>query len=224
MRRNAIVVGSLVAAGLLASCGSNPSATKKPSSTTQAQAQQQTTTTPVPETTAPAPATTTTTTNPPAPTLTGYGATLAAWKGSHVKDANYVGFPAYGPTVSTPMGPQPQYIEVQDDGTRITQFIESLPEDTPLSTAQTDVLEAMPSDTVAGALDIANQGQSSPGESCAFWNLQSPTLAAVGAGGANGEVVVEMAYDDENGEPTYRPNDINTVTFEVGANDSSGTC
>ncbi len=43
-------------------------------------------------------------------------------------------------------------------------------------------------------------------------------------GVSNGKVVVEMAYDDSSGSPTYRPSDINTITIEQGQNDSTGTC
>lgn len=38
------------------------------------------------------------------------------------------------------------------------------------------------------------------------------------------DVSIEMAYDDSNGSPHYEPNNVNTLTFEAGTNDSSSTC
>ena len=213
VRRIGLFSMALVAAAGLRACSSGIAAEAPP--TTPSGASPPTTSAPATTPTTAAPASTA----PPTPAITGYGATLAEWKATHVRDKNYLGFPAYGPIVQTPSGPTPQYIEVQDNGQRVNQFIESLPEGTSLAEAQTDTLAQLPGNTAPGALDISNQNGS-----CAFWSLTSPTLAAAGAGGDNGEVVVEMAYDDANGEPTYRPSDINTITIEVGQNDSTGTC
>lgn len=218
---------ALVAAAGLSACSSGTAA-EAPTTTTVASpptksapttAPTTPATTAVPASTAPPTTAVPASTIPPTPAITGYGATLAEWKATHARDKDYLGLPAYGPSVQTPGGPTPQYVGVQDDGQRIIEFIESLPEGTSLAEAQTDTLAQLPSNTAPGALDISNQNGS-----CDFWNLDSPTLAAVGAGGNNGEVVVEMAYDDANGEPTYKPSDINTITIEVGQNDSTGTC
>jgi hypothetical protein len=151
--------------------------------------------------------------------ITGYGATLSEWTATHIQDKNYDLAPAYGPIIQSPGGPTPQFIAVRDDGQRIIQFIEVLPEGTSLATAKLFTLAQLPADSVRGAFAISDQNGS-----CGFWNLRSATLAAVGAGGYNGEVSVEMAYDDSNGAPTYRPSDINTITIGVGQNDSTGTC
>jgi hypothetical protein len=170
-----------------------------------------------------APFDTATTLSPPttaaAPAITGYGATLSEWTATHIQDKNYDMAPAYGPNIQSPEGPTPQFIAVRNDGQRIFSFIEVLPEGTSLATAQSLTLTQLPADTARGAFAISDQNGS-----CGFWNLSSATLAAVGAGGYNGEVVVEMAYDDSNGAPTYRPSDINTITIEVGQSDSTGTC
>lgn len=62
----------------------------------------------------PSTTTTTSSTGTTFPTygLSGYGATIVAWDEVHSSDANYEGFPAYGPIISTPEGPTPQFIEV----------------------------------------------------------------------------------------------------------------
>jgi hypothetical protein len=207
---------AVIAVAALAACSSGRTA-QPPLSTPATTTPPTTSATSIPT---PAPTTTPSPTTAVPPTITGYGATLSDWKATHTRDSDYESLPAYGPTIQTPGGPTPQFIEVQDDGQRIIQFIESLPEETSLADAQKDTLAQLPTDTVPGPFDVSNQNGS-----CAFWNLTSPALAAVGAGGGGiGAVVVEMAYDDSNGEPTYRPSDINTITIEIGRNDSTGTC
>jgi hypothetical protein len=148
--------------------------------------------------------------------LTGLGATLGAWNNAHQQDSKYQGFPAYGPAVSTPEGPTPQFIEIMEFGTQITQFTEVLPGGTSLSSAQQIALTSLPADAVPQSLVASDQNGS-----CQFWNLSSQSLAATGQSGA---ITIEMAYDDSNGSPHNDPNNMNTLTFEFGTNDSSGTC
>jgi hypothetical protein len=168
-----------------------------------------------PPTTATVPPTTATSTAP-SNGLTGFGATVSSWDASHTSDPSYEGFPAYGPTVSTPEGPTPQFIEVQSAGGIITQFIQVLPDGTSLSSAMSIAMQSLPPDSSPSSFVQSNQNGS-----CGFWNLSSQMLAA--AGESSG-ITIEMAYDDSNGAPHYEPNDINTLTFESGTNDSSGTC
>lgn len=208
----------VVASGtLVASCSSSAGnqAPRATTSTAPVRAVASTTTSSIVPTTVAAPPPTTTTTAPPPPTYSGFEATITSWNTGHSQDANYQGFPAYGPTVSTPEGPTPQYISVQNDGARIDQFTEVLSNGTSLSAAEQAVREDLPSDVVAVSLDISDQNGS-----CAFWNLQSSTLGGLD----NAHVVIEMAYDDSNGSPRWVPGNVNTLTFEEGANDSTGTC
>lgn len=65
------------------------------------------------------------------------------------------------------------------------------------------MLRNLASDTIPGALDISYQDGS-----CAFWNLSSVTLTSTDLGGPN--VVIEMAYDNQDGAPSWRPNNVNT--------------
>jgi hypothetical protein len=176
-----------------------------------------------------APASTPTATSVAAPTtttkvtgLTGFGATLANWNATHSKDADYEGEPAYGPIISTPEGPTPQFINVMAGSGHISQYIESLPDDTSLAAAKTAVLANLPADAVARSLNLSNTaaaaGQTS---SCAFWNLSSAQLGeAVGSP----LVSIEMAYDDSNGAPYWRPNDVNTLSFIFGRGLTTDVC
>lgn len=100
-------------------------------------------------------------------------------------------------------------------------FIESIPTTT-VTSAKSEAMDLMPGDTVADSFVVAHN---TTGDSCAFWNLASPSLAAAGRGGANGEVSVEMGYDDTAGAPSYRVGEINTLSFEMGANPTAtSTC
>lgn len=224
----------MAAVGLAACGGSSGPLASGTHSTKATQTVPPTTTTSAPATTPttlPPPTTTlppTTTTSAPPPTttstgpsngLTGYGATIHAWDEAHSSDGKYEGFASYGPTVSTPEGPTPQFIAVQNDGSNIISFIESLPDGTSLAAAKQIALESLPSDTLPQSFVVSDQNGS-----CGFWNLTSQTLATAGQGGAGGSVSIEMAYDDSNGSPHYEPNNINTLSFEIGINDSSGTC
>jgi hypothetical protein len=154
--------------------------------------------------------------------LTAYGASAASWKASHQRDADYMGLPAYGPTISTPEGPTPQYvvsccIEQDREAGNVTQYYEMLPNGTSLDAARAAALRELPSDAQAVSFVTSDPAYQRSGQSCAFWNLSSSTLAQVGL---NQAVYVEMAYDDSSGAPTFQPNDVNTLTFIAG---SSGT-
>ncbi len=213
-------------AGLvLASCSSGvPAATTTHiSQLTTTSATSTTTTIPPTTTTTVAPTTVATTTTSPSPTasITGYGATLSVWTRAHPRNGSYQGLPSYGPTVTTPEGPTPQFITLNASGGWVNFFIESIPAMT-ITAAKAQVMDLLPSATVVDSFVVAHD---TTGDSCAFWNLASPTLAGAGRGGVNGEVVVEMGYDDTAGAPSYRPDEINTLSFEEGANPTpTGTC
>jgi hypothetical protein len=149
----------------------------------------------------------------PGSSLTGFGATVASWNASHTKDANYAGLPAYGPTISTPQGPSPQFVQVTVQGGVISQYIEVLPNNTSLAAAKRAALANLPSTAVAKSLVVTS--------SCAFWNFTSSAVAS--ALGSN-QVAVEMAYDDASGSPYWEPNNVNTLTFQTGRGETSDVC
>ncbi len=149
----------------------------------------------------------------PSANLTGFGATNAAWDAAHKRVALYAGLPAYGPTVDTPQGPVPQFIQVQSQSGRIWQYIEVLPEGTSLAAAQKAARANLPSDVVVKSFVTAT--------SCAFWNLTSAELGAVLG---SPQVAVEMAYDDSSGSPYWLANNVNTLTFQAGKGQSTDVC
>jgi hypothetical protein len=149
----------------------------------------------------------------PGPNITGFGATISAWNRAHTQTHNYAGFPAYGPSISTPQGKTPQFTQVMSDGGRVTQFIEVLPKNSTLSTAEKAALAQLPSGTAPKALVVTG--------SCAFWNLSSATLkSAVGSP----FVAVEMSYEDASGSPFWLPNTVNTMTFQTGKGQTNDVC
>lgn len=149
----------------------------------------------------------------PGANITGFGATISAWNGAHTQTHNYAGFPAYGRTISTPQGKTPQFTQVMTDSGRISQFIEVLPKNSSLATAEKAALAQLPSGTAPKALVVTG--------SCAFWNLSSATLtSAVGSP----FVAVEMSYEDASGSPFWLPNTVNTMTFQTGKGQSNDVC
>lgn len=163
------------------------------------------------------------TTLPAVDRLTGYGATVAEWDTKHTKDRDYEGLPAYGPTLSTPEGPTPQYIGVQIDGHRVIQYIETLPSGTSLAEAKALVIPNLPPDAVAQSFVIDTTG-SPDGQSCAFWNFDSAILRSDPNDFLFPEIAVELAYDNEVGAPYWRPNDINTLSFLQGVQSATDVC
>jgi hypothetical protein len=161
-----------------------------------------------------------TTTPAGADSLTGYGATTAAWKQLYKRDRNFGGESAYGPTYSTPTGPWPQFTEVQDQRGIIYHYLQSLPGNVSIDTAKADVLREVPPDAVAQSFYIATVGQIS-GQSCAFWNFQSPTMNRLDGFAS---CVFEWAYDDSCGAPHDLPDQSDTLTFTRGTTDSTGSC
>jgi len=146
------------------------------------------------------------------PELTGFGATLATWNAAHHEDRDDAGLRAYGPSVATPQGPMPQFVEVMPVDGRVTQYVEVLRIGTSLADAKEAVLLNLPS-TIRTVSFIVTA-------SCAFWNLTSPDLkTATGSP----SVMVEMAHDDSLGT-SWQPGGVNTLTFNTGRARSSNTC
>ncbi len=149
----------------------------------------------------------------PASGLTGFGATVAAWNSAHPKATTYAGLPAYGPTVSTPQGRSPQFVQVQTQDGRISQYIEVLPNNTSLAAAKRAALANLPAGAVAKSFVTTT--------SCAFWNFTSDEVdTALGSP----QIAVEMAYDDSSGSPYWIPGNVNTLTFQTGRGESSDVC
>jgi hypothetical protein len=226
----AIGMASLLFAACGGSSGSTPTtATSVPATTTSlvsapptTEAVPQTTVVTSPPTTAkPAPPTTSTSS---VPTITGFGATLQAFRSAHgPQDANYEGLPAFGPVVQTPGGPTPQFID-EGSGSPVDLVIESVPDGTSLAGAKADALELLPADTISRSFVIATtQGGANNGQTCAFWNLSSSTLDAAGISNS-GTVTVETAYDNSDGAPSWQPSNVNTLTFEPGVSTPTSTC
>ncbi|HEY5024866.1 MAG TPA: hypothetical protein VII76_07805 [Acidimicrobiales bacterium] len=149
----------------------------------------------------------------PASSLTGFGATIAAWNNAHTQAASYAGLPAYGPVVSTPQGRIPQYSEVQLESGRVSQYLEVLPNGTSLATAEKAARANLPSSAVAKSFVVTT--------SCAFWNF---TSTIVNDAMGSPQVTVEIAYDDASGSPYWMPNNVNTLTFQTGKGSSSDVC
>jgi len=137
---------------------------------------------------------------------------VAIWNTAHHADPDYARVPAYGPTIATPQGPMPQFVEVTSVDGHVTQYTEALRAGTSLADAKAAALLNLPS-TVRTVSFIVTP-------SCAFWNLTSDDLkTATGSP----DVVVEMAHDDSLGS-SWQPDGVNTLTFSTGRARSSDSC
>jgi hypothetical protein len=149
----------------------------------------------------------------PASNITGFGATISAWNGTHKQVANYAGFPAYGREISTPQGKTPQFTQLMTDSGRVAQFIEVLPKNSSLGDAERAALAQLPPGTAPKDLVVTS--------SCAFWNLNSATLqSALGSP----FVAVELSYEDASGSPFWLANTVNTMTFQSGKGQANDVC
>jgi hypothetical protein len=149
----------------------------------------------------------------PSSTLTGFGATTAAWNTAHKSAGSYAGLPAYGPLISTPQGKSPQFVQVQIQSGRISQYIEVLPKNTSLADAKKAARANLPASAVAKSFVVTS--------SCAFWNFTSD---AVGTALGSNQIAIEMAYDDASGSPYWLPNSVNTLTFLTGKGQLTDVC
>jgi hypothetical protein len=152
--------------------------------------------------------------------LTGYGATVPVWSSNHTPVPDFEGFPAFGPTVQTPLGPSPQYIDVIEQGNQIDQYVELLPEGTSLDVAKAIARRELPPDTSTRSFVVATDRT---GQSCAFWNLWSTTVRSSVHDG-RGSLSIEMAHNDANGLLSYRPDNVNVLFFGPGRRDATAVC
>lgn len=86
--------------------------------------------------------------NPPADTLTGYGATVAAWDRAHTADTNYAAGSAYDPDPSLPPAngrTADRYVAVQPLGGHVTDYMINF-RATSLSGAESVVAREFPAD------------------------------------------------------------------------------
>jgi hypothetical protein len=169
---------------------------------------------------------------PPANHLTGYGAPIKRFSAEHQPRNRYEGAPAFGPEFSSPSGPVPEFILSFPDLPTMTNYIRAIAENTPADQALTMARTQLPTDstltgqfaldnTTAATVPLTQPGPA--GTSCEIVNVHSATLARVI--GFGGDVYVELAYDDADGAPTWKPSNVNTVSYELGSGSAdSVTC
>lgn len=127
------------------------------------------------------------TTEPPAPvdTLTGYGATIATWDGTHTPDTDFDPGTVYDPDPSLPTvygNEGARYVSVQPVGGRVTNYTENLGALT-LANAESVVGREFPADTrVLWSQQLTG---------CTQVELASPTLHRVLGDTGTGDVQVE---------------------------------
>lgn len=187
-----VVVGLIidVAVGPHTSPSSNAAPSAPSASSTLSSTARPTTGAPAPTTavrTTQRPATATTRPAPPADTLTGYGATVAAWDRTHRADPSYAAGSAYNPDPSLPPAngrTADQYVAVQPLGGRVTDYTRNLPA-TSVSGAETIIAGEFPADT--------RMLWTQPLTGCTIVEYASPTLHAALGDTDTGDVQVVYA-------------------------------
>ena len=107
---------------------------------------------------------------------TGLGATLSNWKLAHPANntACTKGAGCYGPSIgqNNPSGQKAEFIGVELRNNRVSSF-DFATGVVPASTAKSEVLKLLPSDTKTTASWVEHD---STGDTCLMWNLSSKTL------------------------------------------------
>jgi len=195
------VVALLAGAIVLSACsGSTSTATKHPTPTSTAAAPGTTTTAPpVPTTTA-------------ASTITGIGATDAAWETHHTRDHRFAAGSSYDPDPTVDFGSDPmrddKYYAVIHQGGHVTGYSMRFPHATTIAQAQMAVLAELPPD---GAV-----AWSATKDVCAQAQLRSATLgSALRAADPSGGVLATFWSDTANVGPYSADNVIDATVLPL---------
>jgi hypothetical protein len=167
--------------------------------------------------------------------LTGFGAPVKRFAAEHPPTSKYLGAKSFGPIIASPSGPVPEFTMDGgfDDVPLMTDYLRSLPENTPNAQALTMIKTQLPPDAVMTSQFGADSNTSTgipldqpgpPGVSCEIVAYHSATLARLQIGN-DGDMFVELAYDGADLAPTWKPANVNTATYEVGSpSPDSVTC
>jgi hypothetical protein len=155
--------------------------------------------------------------------LTGFGAPVKRFAAEHPPTSRYLGAKAFGPKIASPSGPVPEFVMGGLAGaSQMTSYIRSLPENTPNAQALTMIKSQLPRDAImtgrfatdsTAGIPLTQSGP--PGTSCEIVAYRSALLAQLGIG--TGDMYVELAYDGSDLEPTWKPSNVNTASYEVGS-------
>ncbi len=155
--------------------------------------------------------------------LTGYGAPVKRFEAEHPPTGKYEGAP-FGRVFASPEGPVREFILQSPSLPLMTFYIRSIPENTPAAKALSIARTELPSDSIVTGQFVSNNivtsGPRPPGyigpsgQSCEVVDFHSPTLARFV--GSNGDMYIELAYEDAHAAPTWRPTNVNTVSYKLG--------
>jgi hypothetical protein len=156
--------------------------------------------------------------------LTGFGAPVKRFAAEHPPTSRYLGAKSFGPLIASPSGPVPEFTIDGFAGSVMSNYLRTLPENTPNAVALRLIKSQLPPDAIeTGQFAIDNNStgtipldQTGPiGTSCEIVAYTSAALARLGIG--NGPMYVELAYDGPELAPTWKPSNVNTASYEVGS-------
>ena len=160
--------------------------------------------------------------------LTGMGANVAEMTAAHGADWKRGGActavnACFGPQIFSEGQKTWQFGDVLVSDGLVTGYTQSFPAGTSLATAETEIMQWMPKDSMLGQLSVDHNGGS-----CAMLDVTSPTLGKVFSdpkiGDPQGEVGVVMDTITANIETVYNPSDIEEAVLSVAPVDPSTSC
>jgi hypothetical protein len=147
--------------------------------------------------------------------LTGLGATKAEWAKTHHSDkSNCPGHSCFGYAIPGFGANGYQYSPMSYQDGRVIGWQGAFLNKTTIAEAEALVRKQLPSD-----IQVVSFTTSS---GCAYWNLQSPTIARVlgstAAGGdTTGVIGVEFEYLSADGTNSYNPKNVNSDTVGIAS-------
>lgn len=158
--------------------------------------------------------------------LTGFGATLAAFRAANREDVGRCAPTAcFGPLVaSEPPSYEFSYLTVERG--RVVGYSQALPRGTPLLQAELRVVELFPPDAKMSEVQVVPRD--AYGASCAVFDVQSQELSRLfgkhAFGDDGGNVGVELATLGATGKTTYNPRSIDLAIVMPSYADNHVNC
>lgn len=155
------------------------------------------------------------------------GSTLSQWKKTR---AVWYGtgctrkYPCFGaPVHNKEAGRTYQFRSLYVDGGVVDGWSQAFVDNTSISAAKKAVMAMMPSDAVAGPIEVDHNGGS-----CAFMSITSSTLGKVlgrpKIGDPQGILSVDFSHFDSSGSIVYNPSNVEDATVSLGPANLADSC
>jgi hypothetical protein len=147
------------------------------------------------------------------PSITGFGATDAAWNGAHTEDTNYNHEAAYNPNPALPEGPGghpgDEYIAVAHTNGRVTRYEYVFASESAKQAQAAILREQFPADASVFRYEVL--------DTCAIVLVRSPTLAqALGLPAGTPVAQIGLEKTTATGEEPFNPSSVDHALIMEG--------